>query len=192
MATRFGFSTVVLATFVSPIFKGRHISEPKSGQGNAPGIDEISLNWCGHRWRTVLIRKLMASGTKRFDKSSNCKKRVHKNRPLAMSVNDLMRPRPKYAPISNRAGEITAWFMSLVGHTIPIIRNNANSASPGQVLASKSRAGLESPRLRFLCIRDSFSIKYSADCIGYDLVRAKRWGRKEGNWLIRGDGGDVM
>src|SRR5882762_11229246 len=189
---KFGFPTTRWPTFLSLMFRGRQRSERKSGEGNEPGNEDASMNWCGHRWRTVLIKKLMASGTKRFDKCSNCKHSVHRNRPLAMSVNDLTRPSPKYAPISNRAGEITAWFMSLVGHTMPIMRNRVSSAGPGQVLASASRAPIESPRLRFLCIRAIFSTKHSADCIGYDFVRAKRWGRKDDKRPKRGDGGDVM
>jgi hypothetical protein len=52
------------------IARGAQRSERKSGEGNEPGIDATFLRELGARCKTVLIEKLMASGTRRLDNSS--------------------------------------------------------------------------------------------------------------------------
>lgn len=138
-------------------------SDKTSGAGNNPGNEASSLKRCGARCNSEVWMKFRASGTSLFDNSSNCRSSVQRNSPLVMSCSDRTRQRPRYDPMSKRAGETTGWFMSLVGHMRPTTRRRDSSGRPGQVFDVDSVTPCESPRFKFFCIRLSFSTKCSAD-----------------------------
>lgn len=187
-----GFRKTSLLAVSGFIPIGAQSSERKSGDGNVPGKTSALAYGFGAKNKTAFMTKLIASGTSRFDNASYWRKSEDKKSPLATSAKDRTRHKPRYAPISKRAGDITACFISLVGQMIPITRKKVSSANPGHVLESGAKAPLASPRLRFLCIKESFSTNDSADSMGKDRLRENKWDTRGDTSLTRGSGDDVM
>lgn len=107
--------------------------------------------------RKALRRKLIASGTSRFESTSYCAASVQRNSPAEMSSNERTRACDRYCPMSSIAAAATGCERSDVLHTMPTSRSSVSSTTPGHVLDAGSSTPRATPRTKFFCMSASLA-----------------------------------